>query len=160
MNLSKENYDRLNKDYLYKTEPIIDNSFSVGTTPGTYHCKNWTFKVHKYEDGRAYMYDTYFDSSDSHTIQVTDQNINEFKIIFNFNEVKRISDSEYNEYNKEDLYRAATSSGGYSCGKLYWVKKDAQKSKDLLIDKKKYEIESLKRQLKWAEDDLKRLLIE
>lgn len=157
MTLSKENYDKLNENYLYKKEPIIDNSFYVGTTPGTYHCKNWTFKVCK-RDGKAYMYDTYFDSWDSHLIQVTDININEFEIVFDFREVKKIHDSETNEYNEEDLYYAATNSGGYSCGGCNWVKKDAKKSKTLLIAKKEYEIKSLKKQLKWAEDDLKRLL--
>ena len=158
MTLSKENYDKLNENYLYKKEPIIDNSFCVGTISGTYHCKNWTFKVHKFKDGKAFMYDTYFDSWDSHKIEVTNKNINEFEIVFDFHEVKRIHDSEANEYNKEDLYRVATGSGGYSCGRLYWVKKNAVKSKEFLISKKKQEIESLKCQLKWAENDLKRLL--
>jgi len=158
MNLSKENYDKLNENYLYKTEPIIDNSFSVGTTPGTYHCKNWTFKVHKFDDGKAYMYDTYFNSWDSHKIEVTDKNIGDFVVVFDFNEVKRINDSEIDEYNQEDLFRVATGSGGYSCGKLYWVKKDAQKSKELLINKAEEKVKSLKRQLEWAEDDLKKLL--
>ena len=156
--LSKENYDRLNENYLYKKEPIVDRSMYIGTTPITYHCKNWTFKVHKYDDGEAYMIDTYFNSWDSHKIKVTDENIDEFEVVFDFREVKRIHDSEVNEYNKEDLYRIATDSGGYSCGRLYWVRKDTEKSKDLIINKKKEEIESLKRQLRWAEDTLERML--
>lgn len=151
MSLSKENYDKLNENYLYKKEPAKREQY-------TYHCKNWTFKVHKYENGDVHMFDTYFDSWDSHTIQVTDENIDEFEVVFDFREVKRISDSEVDEYKEEDLYCAATSSGGYSCGKLHWIKKDAVKSKDLLINKKKEKIESLKRQLEWAEGDLERLL--
>jgi hypothetical protein len=149
--LSKENYDKLDENYLYKKEPKRDGEY-------TYWCKNWTFKVRK-RDGNAWMYDTYFDSWDS-AIEVTDNNINEFEIVFDFREVKRIPDSSVDEYNEEDLYRAATDSGGYSCGKLYWIKKDAVKSKDLLISKKQYEIESLKRKLKWAEDELERLMSE
>jgi len=153
MTLSKENYDRLNENYLYKTEPIIRESFS-----DTYWCKNWTFKVHKCKDGRVFMLDTFYNSWDSHKIQITDKNINDFEVVFDFREVKRINDSETNEYNEEDLYRVATNSGGYSCGKLYWVNKDAIKSKELLIKKAKQEIESLKQQLRWAEGDLERLL--
>ena len=104
------------------------------------------------------MLDTYFNSWNSHKIEVTDENIDEFEVVFDFREVKRIHDSEVNEYNKEDLYRIATDSGGYSCGRLYWVRKDTEKSKDLIINKKKEEIESLKRQLRWAEDTLERML--
>lgn len=156
MKLSKENYDKLNTNFLYKKEPTINNNFSVGTTPGTYHCKNWTFRVSKYEDGKAYMNDTYF--NDSNSYEVTDENINDFEFIFDFNEVKRINDYEYDEYNEHDLYRVATNSGGYSCGKLYWVNKDAPKSKRLLIEKKEQEIRSLKNKLEWAENDLERLL--
>lgn len=155
MNLSKENFDKLNENFLYRKEPIIDNSFYIGNTSGTYHCKNWTFKVCKYEDGRVYMRDTYFNDIST---QITDENINEFEFVFDFREVKRINDSEVNEYNEEDLYRVATDSGGYSCGKLHWVKKDTVKPKQLLIDKKKREIESLKNKLGWAEDELVRLL--
>lgn len=157
MSLSKENYEKLNEHFLYQKEPIVDNSYYIGNTSGTYHCKNWTFKVHKFKDGKAYMYDTYFDDWDS-AILITDENINDFNFVFDFKEVKRIGDYEYDEYNKEDIFRVATDSGGYSCGHLYWVKKDTQKSKNLLITKKKEEIESLKHQLQWAEDDLKRLL--
>lgn len=154
--LSKENYDELNENYLYQNEP--DESNHVNYIGGTYWCRNWTFKVRKH-DGEAYMYDTYFDNWDS-AIKVTDENIDDFKFVFDFREVSGISDSTIDEYNEEDLYRVATNSGGYSCGHLYWVKKDTQKSKQLLIDKKKREIRSLKNNLKWAEDELERLLNE
>jgi len=156
MTLSKENREKLNTNYLYKKEPIIDNSFYIGQTSATYHCKNWTFKVYKYDNGKVYMRDTYFNDS-SHSYEVTDKNINDFEFIFDFREVKRINDYEYDEYNEDDIYRVATSSGGYSCGKLYWVNKDAVKSNRLLIKKKEQEIRSLKNKLEWAENDLVRL---
>ncbi len=158
MKLSKENYDKLNENYLYQREPIRKSeSWSASNV---YHCKNWTFKIRKYDDGRAFMLDTYFNSWDSHNIQVTDENIDDFNIVFDFRDVKRIKDSEYNEYNDEDLFRVATNSGGWSCGGLYWIKKEAKKSRQLLIDKKKDEIQYLKHKLEWAEDELKRLLSE
>ena len=100
------------------------------------------------------MADTYF--GDAYTI-VTDRNIKGYKKVFDFREVKKIGDDEVDEYCRKDLYYAATNSGGYSCGNLYWVKKTAQKSKRLLIKKKREEIKSLKQQLEWAEEGLKRL---
>ena len=156
MSLSKANYDTLNENCLYQREPIKEgDSWSASSV---YHCKNWTFKVRKLEDGRAFMLDTYYDSWDSHKIQVTDKNIEDFQVVFDFRDVKRIRDSEYDEYNDEDLFRVATGSGGWTCGNLYWVKKDAQKSKQLLIDKKKDEIQYLEHKLRMAKSELKRLI--
>lgn len=149
MSLSKANYDTLNENYLYQREPI---------KKGDYWCKNWTFKVRKLEDGRAFMLDTYFYSWDSHKIQVTDKNIEDFQVVFDFRDVKRIRDSEYDEYDDKDVFRVATGSGGWTCGNLYWVKKDAQKSKQLLIAKKKAEIQYLKYRVEMAENELKRLI--
>jgi len=156
MTLSKENYDKLNTNYLYKQDPTINRSLYIGRTPITYHCKNWTFIVSKYDDGIAYMRDTYFKDS-SHSYEVTDENINEFEFVFDFREVIKIHDSHVNEFEKEDLYFVATDSGGYSCGGCNWVKKNAKESKHLLIKKKEREIESLKNKLEWAENDLIRL---
>jgi hypothetical protein len=157
MVLSQENYDRLNINFLYKKEPVVDESYHIGSIPGTYWCKNWTFRVKKLENGKAFMYDTYWNSFD-HSIEVIDENIDEFEVVFDFREVRQIYDSEVNEYNEEDLYRVATDSGGYTCGKLHWIKKGTEKSKDLLIKKKRDEIESLKLKLEWAERDLEKLM--
>lgn len=157
MTLSKENYNKLDENYLYKREPIWRESNGQRSTERTYWCKNWTFKVSKNEDGRAFMRDTYFDSWDSQ-IEVTDENIEDFEFVFDFREVKRIRDSHVNEYNSEDLIYVATNSGGYHCGGCYWIKKTTEKSKELLIKKKREEIEFLKSSLDWAERDLNKLL--
>jgi hypothetical protein len=157
--LSKKNYDTLDENFLYKKKPIIDNSFSVGTTSGTYHCQNWTFKVKK-KDGEAWMIDTYWGSSYGSGHKVTNKNMKEYKKIFDFREVRRIMDNEVDEYNQKDLFFVATDSGGYSCGHLYWVKKTAEKSNEKLIKKKKTEIESYKRKIDWAEQDLRDLIKE
>jgi hypothetical protein len=53
--LSKENYDKLDTNCLYKKTPDPNKSY-LG---GTHWCRNWTFTVRKLDDGRAYMYDTY-----------------------------------------------------------------------------------------------------
>lgn len=147
--LSKKNYDKLDTNFLYRRKPI------EGGLGGTYHCRNWTFKVNKYNDGKAYFNDTYFGDG---SIEVTDKNIKEYKKIFDFREVKRARDYEYDEYLRKDVYRVATDSGGYSCGNLYWVKKDAKKSIKKLIAKKKGEIRSAKWQLELKEKDLADLI--
>jgi len=155
MSLSKENAERLNTNYLYKKEipPRDIDKYPCGPC----WCRNWTYRCKgPGRDGNYYMYDTYYDDWDS-AILVTDENINDFEVVFDFREVKRIHDGEADEYNEKDLFCVATDSGGYSCGGLYWVKNDAVKSKDRLIHKQQNEIESLKRQLKWAEEELERL---
>lgn len=153
--LSKSNFDKLDLDFLYKAIP---SDFNKGNMGDPYWCKNWTFKVEKDEkSGKAWMCDTYFRDS---FIEVTDDNIDKFEIVFDFREVKQIRDSEYDEYDEKDVYRVATNSGGYSCGGLYWINKDCKKSIDLIIEKKKYEIRSLERNLAWAKDDLEKLITE
>lgn len=151
--LSKENYDKLDENFLYKKKPVIDNSFSVGTTPGTYHCKNWTFNVRK-RDGCAAMSDTYFGS---YYEDVTDENISEYEKVFDFREVEKIHDATIDEYEDNDLIVAATDSGGYSCGHIHWIKKGTPKSKILLVNKIKEKIESLRREIKWREEELQRI---
>ena len=148
--LSQANYDKLNENFLYTKKPIIDNSFSVGTTPGTYHCKNWTFRIYK-RDGRVWSADTYFGGRYE---EITDDNINEYTKVFDFREVKKISDYEIGEYEEKDRIVAATDSGGYSCGHIHWVLKTAKKSQQLLIEKSKSKIEKLKRNLEWEKQEL------
>ena len=155
MSLSKGNYKKLDINYLYRKEPVFKDNYT-----NSLHCKNWTFKIEKDEkDGEyeAWMVDTYW-SSGSNTIKVTDENIDDFELIFDFREVMQISDSASNEYNKSDVYFAATGSGGYSYGGCYWVKKDAHKSLDLLIQKKKRELISVEWSLKSAQRELQNLL--
>ena len=150
--LSKENFDKIITTGLYKKEPTWKDNHT-----DTYWCKNWTFKANKRNGDRVFMVDTYFDNWDS-CIELTDKNFSEFELIFDFVETKRIHDDEVDEYNECDVFRVATDSGGYACGKLHWVKKDAQKLKDLLIKKAKREVESAKSSLRWAESKLERLL--
>ena len=104
------------------------------------------------------MLDTHFNSYSSHHIRVTDDNVNEFEVVFDFREVINISDSVVDEYEEKDLYCVATNSRGWSCGKLYWIKKGVQKSLQLQINKQKNKIEKIRDKLKWAEQELERLL--
>ena len=121
-----------------------------------YHCKNWTF-IPKVCGNEIIMLDTFYKSFDSHKIKVTPDNISDFEFVFDFNDVKQIPDKEADEYEEANLYFVATNSGGYSCGKLYWVNKDAQKSKHKIKEKILRKVECLNRQLEWAKDELSRL---
>lgn len=151
--LSKENYDKLDENYLYKKEPDPNKNY-LG---GTHWCRNWTFRVEKIHDGRAFMYDTYWASSDDY-IEVTDENINEFEVIFDFREVEKIRFEDSNEYDKNDLIWAVTGSGGMASREHYWIKNGTKKSVSLQIEKKKEEIKCLKRYLEYAERELNELL--
>jgi len=156
-NLSKKNYNQLDENFLYKKEPIIDNSFNIVDTPGHYHCKNWSFTCKKLDDGRVFMLDTYFNSFNHHHIEVTDENSHKFEKIFDFREVHKVGDSQADEYREADLFCVATGSGGYSCGGLYWVKNGAEKDLQLQIDKQEKEIDYAKRDLAYKERELERL---
>jgi len=147
MKLSKENFDKLNKNFLYKRQPC-----NGGSEP--YWCRNWTFICQNSDDGKAFMVDTYFRNS---SIEVTDENIDFFKFVFDFREVRKIRDSEIDEYDDADLIWAATDSGGYSCGHIHWVKNDCKKSISKLINKTKNEISSLQSKIRFAEAELSKL---
>lgn len=149
--LSIELYDKLDENLLYKMEPDKKDSY-------TYHCKNWTFRVKKYDDGSAWMIDTYYNSWDSHKIQITDDNYHKFDIVFDFRNVEQIQDNEVDEYDEGDLFRVATSSGGYSCGRLYWKNKNTKKSKRRLIEKYSEKVKRAEHDLEWARNDLMNIL--
>ena len=155
-NLSKENFDKLDTNLLYKTEPT-----GTGGYTDIHWCKNWTFKVHKYEDkGTAWMIDTYFEDWDSHRIEVTDDNIDKFEIVFDFRNVERVSDYSTNEYEDADLFCVATDSGGSSCGHLYWKNKSTKKSIRKQLEKKQEELKSSQWRVESAERNLQRFIEE
>lgn len=112
MSLSKENREKLDPNILYRKAPDE-------TIEDPYWCRNWTFHCPDSKAEKVYMYDTYFDDPDS-AIQVTDQNIDEFEIVFDFREVKRIKPSEVSQYDEEKVIHVATDSFslGYDYVKL------------------------------------------
>lgn len=145
--LSVENYNKINKNGLYKSEP-----FGINLGDDSYWCKNWTFKV-KERDKTLYMVDTYFNDR---YIEVTNDNIINFEFQFEFEDVKEISSCEYDKYEEDDRYRLAIGSGGWKYGVKYFVKKNAVYSKKNLIDILEYEIRSLKYDIKYSKQELDR----
>lgn len=153
--LSKENFDKLNENYLYRREP----SRKYSTSDDLYWCKNWIFKVKKHNDGTAIMTDTYWgNSSDSLMFEVTDGNIADFEFIFDFREVEKVHKDDIYNYEDEDIFIVALGSGGWTYGKQYFKKKETNKSKRLQIENLEYEIGKLEGHLRYKKEELKRVL--
>jgi hypothetical protein len=147
--LSEENKKRLNSRVLYRKDPPRP----MGEY--TYWCKNWTFTVKEHRDGRVFMADTYW-SSDSHNIEVTDDNIDEFTEVFNFDDVIEMRSDYRDEYEDEDTYCVSVDSGGMSYPKIF-RKKGANRSQNKLIEKYEDEIKRLESSLEYKMESLARV---
>ena len=152
--LSQENLDKIVWTGLYKHEPRKPKYQG----DNVYHCTNWTFRPVRYGDGTIFMRDTYWgSSSDGKCIDLTDDNFAEFQFVFDFEKVKNVSQDIWNEYEDEDKYTAAHDSGGYTCGGIYFVKKDCKPSRKNKREILLYKISSLESSLQYARDELARL---
>ena len=152
--LSEENRKKIIENGLYKNDKL--KSEAIPSSMGLYHCRNYTFYPHFYED-KIFMYDSYFNDWDSH-IEVTDENFSDWEFIFDRTQVIQISYSESLEYDEKDLYcNVATNSGGYSCSSCIWINKNAEKNIDKQIEQAKYRVNSAKHQLEWEEKELEEL---
>lgn len=149
LSLSKENLEKINFNGLYKHEP--DKRYSKHED--LYWCQNWTFRPQKYKY-KVYMRDTYW-GDDGLNIEVTDNNINEFELLFDFTDVKQIDVNNIEEYGEEnkDWFIVAVDSGGISYPKQF-IRKNAQRNKQKVINRKKKEINELERKI----DDIKRFI--
>lgn len=146
--LSDNNIKKLKTNGLYTCEAnrkYRSNLFKNNL----YHCCNWTFKVAKNHEGNYYMKDTYWGSGESVCVPLTDENIDDFELLFEHDKVKKIRNDEANQY--ENHYRVAVDSGGWSYPK-YFVDIDATKSKKLIIEDINNKIEELEREIKYLKD--------
>lgn len=145
-NLSQENIDKIIKTGLYKHEPECRYRGSL-YWDDLYWCFNWTFKPDSY-DGKWYMYDTYFNNK---SIELTDDNFEEFEFIFDFNDVEKHNGNNIDEYEDDEWWRVAVDSGGYTFPK-YFIKKGAKKNKDKVLERIQREINGLEWDLKYAKE--------
>ena len=155
MSLSQENIDKLCMTGIYKCEPVR-SWLPSWRRDNPYHCINWTFKVRQYSDGTYVMYDTYWSGSDGFHVELTNENFDKFELLFDLNEMQRISPPDYYDYDEEDRYHLALDSGGYQYSKYYFVRKGAKKNKEKELDRLNRELESLKRQVKLKEEEIER----
>ena len=141
--LSQENRDKLILSGLYEAEP---NKKIHSWYSEPYWCFNWTFKVQYNENkDKYYMIDTYYDDK---YFELTDEYFDLFTLIFDFNDVKPHSGNNIWDYNQEDIYHVAIDSGGMYCGGKYFIKKDATKNKDKVLDRLQQEIDYAKDKVK------------
>ena len=163
MSLSQENINKLCMTGIYHCDPVLSwiESWRRDTP---YHCINWTFKVRKYERSseldKYYMCDTYWSTGDNLSVELTDDNFDKFEFMFDMNEVHKVSPPDFYDYNEEDRWHVALDSGGYQYSKHYYVRKGAKKNKEVLLERLNRELESLKSQVKWKEDEIAKVLVE
>lgn len=142
--LSVENREKIIPTGLYARE--IDERTRRGGSSDPYWCTNWTF-VPRISENEITLIDSYYKSyQDSISYVIDDGNINDFKLIFDFNDVREVNPTTYREYSEDDRFLVACDSGGRKYPK-YFVKKTASPNKDLQLYLIDSEIESLEYQL-------------
>lgn len=142
--LSAENRAKIIPTGLYARE--IDKRTSKGASTDPYWCTNWTF-VPRIGENEITLIDSYYQSyQDSISYVLDDENINDFTLIFDFNDVREVEQTTYQEYANDDRFWVACDSGGRSYPK-YFVKKTASPNKERQLYQVDSEIESLEYQL-------------
>ena len=153
--LSQENIDKLVPYGIYACDPILE-ILPEYKRKDPYWCMNWTFTWRKGSDDNFYMIDTYW-STDSYKIELTDENFNNFKLLFRQDEVEKMPEGTLDECNSEDRWRVAIDSGGWSYPKFF-IRKGAKKIKKLVIERIKSEIRLLEMQLEYKKTTLERVI--
>lgn len=148
--LSQSNIDKLILTGLYGHEvPLHKDQFDDQRW-----CRNWTFTVRVRDDGTACMVDTYFGNR---SIELTDENFDEFTFLFDFDKVTKVSREIWQEYDDSKKFWAPTDSGGTYCGGSYFILKDTKPSKDLKREILLGQVHDAENALKWLREDLARL---
>ncbi len=143
--------NNLNENFLYEASP---EDFGVKFMP--YHCKNWVFKLVKDEtNDKYYMQDTYWNYGPE-IIEVTSDNINLFKPLFDMREVVKMSldDDEKFMYDYDDLFYVLDQNQFNHRFSLY-RKKDAKKNVYKEIETKEEILRDKKRECKSLLDEIK-----
>ena len=160
MSLSQKNIDKLCMTGIYHCDPVL-SWIESWRRDNPYHCINWNFKVRKYdESNKYYMYDTYWSGTGGLTIELTDENFDKFEFLFDINDVHKVSPPDFWDYNEEDRWHLALDSGGYQFSRYYFVRNGAKKNSEILLERLNRELDSLKRQVKDKEEEIKKALEE
>lgn len=153
--LSAENRAKIIPTGLYARE--IDKRTSKGASTDPYWCTNWTF-VPRIGENEITLIDSYYQSyQDSISYVLDDENINDFTLIFDFNDVREVEQTTYQEYANDDRFWVACDAGGRSYPK-YFVKKTASPNKERQLYQVDSEIESLEYQLNRLKEKRKSII--
>lgn len=160
MSLSQENIEKLCMTGIYRCDPVL-SWIESWRRDSPYHCINWTFKVVKYDiSDKYYMCDTYWSGGSGLRVELTDENFDKFELLFDLEQVQKISPPDFYDYNEEDRWHIALDSGGYQYSKYFFVRKGAKKNKDIQLERLNSELESLKSQVRWKEAEIERVMKE
>ena len=153
MSLSQANIDKLNMNGLYHCEPVLE-WLPSWKRDNPYWCRNWTFRVRKYDDN-YYMYDTYWSTGSDYSVELTDENFDMFELLFDLDDVKEFGGGylKWMAYAYEDRFREAVDSGGVNHPK-YFIRKGAMPQKDLVILRIQNEIAVLQGELDYKKKEL------
>lgn len=153
--LSAENRAKIIPTGLYARE--IDKRTSTGASADPYWCTNWTF-VPWIGENEITLIDSYYQSyQDSISYVLDDKNINDFTLIFDYDDVREVKKTTYQEYADDDRFLVACDSGGRNYPK-YFVKKTASPNKERQLYQVDSEIESLEYQLKRLKEKRKSII--
>lgn len=153
--LSAENRAKIIPTGLYARE--IDKRTSTGASADPYWCTNWTF-VPWIGENEITLIDSYYRSyQDSISYVLDDKNINDFTLIFDYDDVREVKKTTYQEYADDDRFLVACDSGGRNYPK-YFVKKTASPNKERQLYQVDSEIESLEYQLKRLKEKRKSII--
>jgi len=144
--LSKSNRDKLVDSGLYYKK--IRDDEKDWCRNGTY-----TIKSNRAND-RVLMTDTYFET---YSVDLTDENFDEFALVMDFNLVTKVGYESYREYTDENRFHFAVDSGGWQYSKYFILKsakpdvakrililKDEIKSSEFFLEQRKKELIKLK----------------
>lgn len=145
--LSQKNIDKLCMTGLYRHEPDVKYRGLIYENQ-LFHCCNWVFEV-KYNkhEGKYQMVDNFWIDGSGLRIDLTDDNINEFELIFDKEEVTTDYGNNIWDYDESDRFYVAIGSGGAQFCNKWFIKKDAKKNKDKVVNRLNNEIESLESEL-------------
>lgn len=145
--LSQKNIEKLCMTGLYSHEPDVKYRGRIYENQ-LFHCCNWVFEVkyNEYED-KYQMVDNYWSDGSGLKIDLTDQNINEFELIFDKKEVTTDYGNNIWDYDETDRFYVAIGSGGIQFGSQWFIKKNAKKNKEKVINRLNEEIQSLETEL-------------
>ena len=118
-----------------------------------FHCMNWTFKPREFR-GKLYMVDTYW-SVDSFSIEVDEDNIDDFKLVAIKDDITSVNQSDLKYYNSEDIIWLALNSLGES---FPYILKSTKMSSEIGVKVLRSEIEGLYSEIEYKKHLISRIL--
>jgi len=153
--LSAKNINKLCMSGLYCCKPMLD-ILPVYKRDNPFWCRNWTFTVKVSKSGKYVMVDTYYGKD---CIELTDENFDEFTLIFDLRDVEEYhgSDSSFYDYPDEDRWVVAVDSGRMTMKKRF-IKRDSMPEKEKVINRICNEIDVLRDRLENKEAMLQKIM--